>query len=719
MATAACLPIAADRAGPCVRDIFFEGLDLTGVEMALEARLNPETPGAPNIGLGMTVMANAEGIRLIGVTTTAGVPTSQIRLRINETTMKDAARFPYSGELGSSSPMVYDLIGIFSQDKRRLCYGEIVALPTVYGMDNAPANRSISYRTSAGEVDTWSAARVTFSDDRARIVIDGADLVGIQVGRALDAADRAEEIAGAVDIETTQGDWQVPVIGADQRMMSGYHPKAGQLDAAARRAGRAARDLAAIHALRLRDRPALLATAPKISIAAAPTLTDAVADVAYLTDARLTFAHARPMVRPGNPANTYMIGSWISYVDGSPGASIMSMRFITDAPVFELFMGDLDGGSNLAIEVDGCPIARDRVVSLNNSGAARYVRVDFGDDVPTLRPQVAIAAGGAGYVPGDVVTVQGGTGDPLRLVVTQVDGGAITNWYVQSRGAYTALPAAGAATTTSGAGTGATVNLTDTLSGGFASRGHSTRRARRVEVIGSGAKFGGVRIPKYGILRPWPVAGPRLIVMQDSFNDTFAEYAGGAWSFQAGRLLGIEDIWINGVGGQGMVQEGGNNLNYPHRLKNIADNLPADRPVIHLVQGSINDRNQGGADNLKATTQAYWERAFAMMPDAFHIQTGILIGPSDGSEDTYNPLLRAGFRAAQAIYDPTGRRSAWIETQGLMPVLTGSGKAGAPANNGNTDYWLAGDGAHPHQPGHDFLSDTLAPAILAALQGMH
>lgn len=63
MTTAACLPIAADRAGPCVRDIFFEGLDLTGIELALEARLNPETPGAPNIGLGMTVVANAEGMR--------------------------------------------------------------------------------------------------------------------------------------------------------------------------------------------------------------------------------------------------------------------------------------------------------------------------------------------------------------------------------------------------------------------------------------------------------------------------------------------------------------------------------------------------------------------------------------------------------------------------------------------------------------------------------
>lgn len=205
MNTAASLPIVADRVGPCVRDIFFEGLDLTGVQLALEARLNPETPGPAPIALGMGATANAEGLRLIGVTTVAGVPVSQVTLRINETTMEDAAKFPYAGELGTASGLFYDLIGIFGQDKRRLCYGELVALPTVYGMDNAPADRPVGYGSRSGSYSTWTSARLTFGNGSTTVRIDGADLMGAQVQKAaLSAAaagaqaDRAEQAADAV-----------------------------------------------------------------------------------------------------------------------------------------------------------------------------------------------------------------------------------------------------------------------------------------------------------------------------------------------------------------------------------------------------------------------------------------------------------------------------------------------------------------------------------------
>jgi len=188
MATAACLPIAADRAGPCVRNIFFDGLDLTGVELRLEVRLNPETPGPAAIALGLGATANAEGLRLAGVTFANGVPTSQVTLRINEATMKDASKVPYSGELGDVSTMVYDLIGIFGQDKRRLCYGTLIALPTTYGMDAAPADRVDSYRSTYGSAPTWNSATLTFNNDDVRIQIDGADLILPAVARAEAAA---------------------------------------------------------------------------------------------------------------------------------------------------------------------------------------------------------------------------------------------------------------------------------------------------------------------------------------------------------------------------------------------------------------------------------------------------------------------------------------------------------------------------------------------------
>jgi hypothetical protein len=190
MATAACLPIAADRAGPCVRTIFFKGLDLTGVTLALEARLNPETPGQASIALGMGDTANAEGLRLVDVTVADGMPTSQVVLRINETTMKDATKVPYSGELGSSSVLYYDLVGIFGQDKRRLVYGTLSAVPTVYGMDAAPANRPPG--GTASTTGAWASASLTFTDDSVTVTIDGADLIGSIAAGATVQADRAE-----------------------------------------------------------------------------------------------------------------------------------------------------------------------------------------------------------------------------------------------------------------------------------------------------------------------------------------------------------------------------------------------------------------------------------------------------------------------------------------------------------------------------------------------
>lgn len=203
MATAACLPIAADRAGACVRTIFFEGLDLTGVTLALEMRLNPETPGAAAVALGMGATANAEGLRLIGVTTANGVPTSQVVIRLNESTMKDAAKVPYAGELGSASTLYYDLIGTFGQDKRRLCYGTFTALPTVYGMDGAPASRPLSGSAPAASGGTWNAARLTFTADEVTVKIDGADLFGTEIGKARAAS--AAALASSADAIAAAG----------------------------------------------------------------------------------------------------------------------------------------------------------------------------------------------------------------------------------------------------------------------------------------------------------------------------------------------------------------------------------------------------------------------------------------------------------------------------------------------------------------------------------
>lgn len=79
-----------------------------------------------------------------------------------------------------------------------------------------------------------------------------------------------------------------------------------------------------------------------------------------------------------------------------------------------------------------------------------------------------VAAGGTGYVLGDVLTIPGGNGVPAQLTVTGVDGGgAVTVVAVTFAGNYSDFPVTSAVAATGGNGSGAKFNLTTS---GFAGK---------------------------------------------------------------------------------------------------------------------------------------------------------------------------------------------------------------------------------------------------------
>ena len=90
---------------------------------------------------------------------------------------------------------------------------------------------------------------------------------------------------------------------------------------------------------------------------------------------------------------------------------------------------------------------------------------------PNLSVGAAVASGGAGYVVGDSLTVQGGTfTTPAQLMVTQIGtGGAIASVTASNAGNYSVLPGSPAAVT-GGTGSGATFtisqNITAQITGG-------------------------------------------------------------------------------------------------------------------------------------------------------------------------------------------------------------------------------------------------------------
>ncbi|WP_294260896.1 SGNH/GDSL hydrolase family protein [uncultured Sphingomonas sp.] len=473
---------------------------------------------------------------------------------------------------------------------------------------------------------------------------------------------------------------------------------------------------AQLRALRWHAPAPLASPAPKLTQTVTNISTIATGDSIGKDDARLTYSGTVPVADGGGaPYNTSNVGAWVTTPAGPNTASgNWSLRFQTDAPVVELIVGDWHGASSYAIRVDGEPVARSTNAYFPNVGGTRYLRIDFGSDVQGIVANQVLVSGGSGYAVGDELTVQGGTtgGAAMVLVVSGVNAGAVTHWYVKQYGAYTAVPGAGATTTTNGAGTGATFNVTNN-SPAFSN--HTTRRMRRIEAYNTNGKIIGVRVPTLSVVRPWPVAGPRLFAMTDSYGDTFQLYAGGGWPFRVAERLGIEDVWVNGRGGTGfLATNNGTQSKYRDRLGDIVAQSPAAAltPVVLLTQGSINDNAAADAD-LTAEVTAYYNQAFTALPNAVLVQTGMLRPAGNAPSDAKSAAVLAGFLAAQAIHDPGGRRSAYIETRGVGPLMTPGGRAGAVTGTGNSDYWVSGDNVHPTQDGMDFLGDAFALSLRA------
>ncbi len=104
MITPGRLDLTVQRWTPFVYQIDFPGYDFSAATFAMHVRLYRDAPGAPQIALA-NAAANAEGISCT-VTTEAGVPTSHVQIRINETTAE--AVLLNAGKPGDDIRLVQD-----------------------------------------------------------------------------------------------------------------------------------------------------------------------------------------------------------------------------------------------------------------------------------------------------------------------------------------------------------------------------------------------------------------------------------------------------------------------------------------------------------------------------------------------------------------------------------------------------------------------------------
>lgn len=120
--------LRVQRWAPAKFDIPCEGFDFTGQPLTMQVRQFRDQPGAPLLDL-VTTSSPAEGMSL-SVETVAGLTTTTIQIRINETTIEALLPFPSNGtEPGGEVTLQYALHVGTGAAKRRFLEGAFIIEP--------------------------------------------------------------------------------------------------------------------------------------------------------------------------------------------------------------------------------------------------------------------------------------------------------------------------------------------------------------------------------------------------------------------------------------------------------------------------------------------------------------------------------------------------------------------------------------------------------------
>jgi hypothetical protein len=381
------------------------------------------------------------------------------------------------------------------------------------------------------------------------------------------------------------------------------------------------------------------------------------------------------------------------------------LRFLTDAPVFEVsFVEQNQTQINALVDGEWAYRGVSAAGSLTSGGsqAVRHWKFDFGADQTSYgsaNPQ--IAAGGSGYVSGDLLTAVGGTlaainGRPATFRVIGQASGVITGVQAQDPGNYAAVPANPIATT-GGTGSGATIT------GVYRTPSHTTRRLREVELLinSTADDFAiiGLQATAGDVFAPFPVNPrvPRLAWVGDSQTaGTWLPYAGQTPLQAAARLSMLDNLYISAMPGSGWVTDAGGSPRFSHQNR-LAD-IISYVPDVIVFEGSQNDLASSTVADVQAAVIASLNRLLVALPEV----RIVLIGPVHQGSAAYSSALA---NAAAGCVAPARVRAIDNFAEGW-------------ANPAQTAY-LVSDNAHWGQYGNDeFRGRMLAARVEAKLLEM-
>lgn len=237
-----------------------------------------------------------------------------------------------------------------------------------------------------------------------------------------------------------------------------------------------------------------------------------------------------------------------------------------------------------------------------------------------------------------------------------------------------------------------------------------TAKPRRIRLDLTTFPFGGIFLGPGATAWKTTSRGGRLAVLGDSISDGSSENTGagiGTWTYRAGRLLGCTDVWDQSRGGTGYITTG-SFATLGNRVASDIEPYGFDRII---VWAGYNDNlgDQGAIDTAADSLYAALKDAVAPGGDIYVIGCWSPSGTPAGSVTSTDNTLAASAEAAGLpfisplsgeVIDGSG---TIVDAQG--PWITTATAAG----------YVGGDGVHPTDAGHTYLSRRIVEALKALM----
>lgn len=220
------------------------------------------------------------------------------------------------------------------------------------------------------------------------------------------------------------------------------------------------------------------------------------------------------------------------------------------------------------------------------------------------------------------------------------------------------------------------------------------------------ANFKGVYVPSTGTVSKPPArdGGLRALFVGDSYsvNTQASENLDLGIAATMCDLLGIDDLFIDGLGGTGFVAGSTNYYLSATRLGYITSYAPN----VVIVMASVND-----SSDVSANFGSWYNSVRGIIGT-----TGLIIVLGVMGRSSAESAREAELRVAIAAKIAAGDSNIlFVPASGdaAGSWMTGTGKVDAPTGTGNGDLYFSTDNTHPVGRGYDYLGRRAAAGVQA------